>query len=77
MIKNEEYFPVYDRHLADCNQPRIAWIRTEKDFFRMYGGVRRFMTHKAMLDARRLWIKKGRCQRIVLHVMDEFTLKID
>lgn len=73
MIKNEDYFAVYEQHFAECKSARIAWVRTEREFFKLYG-MKRFLTHLSLTKYRRMQKSKP-CRRVVLHIVDEIQMK--
>ena len=51
LLHNAHYFARYGEHLADAENSREAWDKTERDFFRETGGFRRFMTYESFAAA--------------------------
>lgn len=55
MLTPEAYFKRYGEHLAECENPKEAWDRTERDFARLYSTetqiARRFITYPVFQDA--------------------------
>jgi len=74
MLKNEDYFACFNAHMDECKSPRIAWVRTEKEFFKLYG-MKRFLSLKALRDHYYRIYRRGKCRRIVLHIVEEIKMK--
>ena len=73
MLKPNEYFERYGRHLSDGLTGFEAWDVTERDFFRLYE-MRRYLTYASFMDAHSLYRSGHRIKRVVLHIMEEIKI---
>lgn len=69
MLAPAEYFAKYGEHLSESETPYEAWLKTERDFYKLYA-LRRFVTYSAFREAHRLFRAGQETHRITLHVVE-------
>ncbi len=74
MVLNKDYFARYGEHVASGCSSKLAWEKTEKELFKMYG-CRKYRTFGAFKTCFGYFRRRNKeMRKIVLHIVDNFEI---